>query len=149
MSDLLDAVETARENIQRLADPCALRTATEQVIEFARACGAHTVVAASPAAERLVGALLSSTASLADLSTACGLETGPVLIVDINLASGTALALAARRARKAGALRVLAVVLHQLTVATASAVDCGVDEISILQSAPTLASASPNGSGLW
>lgn len=148
MSDLLDAVEAAQENIQRLSDPGELRNATDQVIEFAQACGARAVMAASPAAERLVGALLSSNTCLEAVSAGRSRTSDPVLIVDVNLASGTSLALAARRAREAGALRVLAVVLHQLTAATADATDCGVEEINVLRSTPVTL-AGPNGSGLW
>jgi hypothetical protein len=149
MSDLLDAVEAAQENVQRLADPTELRYATEQVEEFARSCGARSVVAASPAAERLVGALLASSVELVGLLANCTTATDPVLIVDVNLASGTSVAQAARHARRAGARQVVAVVLHQITAATADANDCGVDTLNVLRSQPTVRPVGPTDSGLY
>ena len=147
MSDLLDAVEAAQENIQRLADPVELRNAAGQVVEFARSSGVRSVMAASPAAERLVGALLSSGEDLVGL-TGCASATSAVLLVDVNLASGTALAQAARCVREAGAVRVLAVVLHQLTATTAGAADCGVDVLNVLDPRDPRPIAGPTGSGL-
>lgn len=149
MSDLLEAVEVAEENIQRLADPVALRNAAEQVVELARSCGARAVLAASPAAERLVGALLSTSTDLVGLTADIAAASGLVLVVDVNLASGTCVAQAARCARQAGAQQIHAVVLHQVTAAAAGAAECGVDVLSVLGSKPAERPLPPNGSGLW
>jgi hypothetical protein len=147
MSDLLDAVEAAQQNIQRLADPVELQNVAGQLVEFARSSGARSVMAASPAAERLVGALLSSGDEFVGV-TRCLSAADPVLLVDVNLASGTSLAQAARLVRESGAVRVLAIVLHQLTAATAGAADCGVDVLNVLDSRPSRPIAGTTGSGL-
>lgn len=149
MNDLLEAVDAAHSNIERLADPGALRAATEQVMAFARQCGARSVLAASPVAERLVGALLTSSSGLVGLSPQAAEASLSVLIVDINLASGTTVAQAARRARIAGARHVNAVVLHQLTAVAAQAADCGVDALSVLGQQPSTRPFSTTDSGLW
>jgi phosphoribosylpyrophosphate synthetase len=148
MSDLLDAVDTAHGNIERLTDPVALREATEQVITVARQCGAQAVLAASPAAERLVGALLSSCSDLISLPSQATVASQTVLIVDVNLASGTTVAQAARHARSRGARHVHAVVLHQLTAVAAQAEDCGVDALDVLGELPPTRAVSTTDSGL-
>ncbi|MFJ3146454.1 phosphoribosyltransferase [Streptomyces halstedii] len=148
MSDLLDAVDTAHSNIERLTDPGALRDATEQVIAVARQCGAQAVLAASPVAERLVGALLSSCSDLVSLSSQAAAASQNVLIVDVNLASGTTVAQAARHARSRGARRIHAVVLHQLTAVAAQAEDCGVDALDVLGERPPTRASSTTDSGL-
>ncbi|MFZ3560797.1 phosphoribosyltransferase [Streptomyces sp. BH055] len=149
MSDLLDAVDAAHNNIERLTDPGALRDAAEQVITVARQCGAQAVLAASPVAERLVGALLSSCSDLVSLSSQAAVASQNVLIVDVNLASGTTVAQAARHARSRGARRIHAVVLHQLTAVAAQAADCGVDALDVLGERPPTRSPSTTDSGLW
>ncbi|AZM90953.1 phosphoribosyltransferase [Streptomyces sp. W1SF4] len=149
MSDLLDAVDTAHGNIERLADPGALRDATEQVMAVARQHGTQAILAASPVAERLVGALLSSYSELVSLSSQTALASQNVLIVDVNLASGTTVAQAARHARSLGVRRVHAVVLHQLTSVAAQAADCGVDVLDVLGERPPACPSSTTDSGLW
>lgn len=148
MSNLLGAVDTAHSNIERLAEPSALHDATEQVITVARRTGAQAVLAASPVAERLVGALLSSCSDLVSLSSQAAAFTQTVLIVDVNIASGTAVAQAARHARGLGARHVHAVVLHQLTAVAARAADCGVDGLHVLGEWPLARSSSTTDSGL-
>ncbi|WP_159038153.1 phosphoribosyltransferase [Streptomyces sp. WM6386] len=149
MSDLLDAVDTAHSNIERLADPSSFRLATDQVMEVVRQCGAQSVLAASAAAERLVGALLSSCSHLVSLSSRSIETSSNVLIIDINLASGTTVAEAARRARGLGAQHVQAVVLHQVTAATVQATDCGVEALTVLGPRPATRPSSTTDSGLW
>lgn len=131
MGDLLAAVGAAQSHIDRLARPDELRAAAEAISKLARASGAQVLLAASPAAERLVGAVLSITD---DLVAWAGFPrwNARVLIVDVNLASGTALAQAARTARDAGAEYVQAAVLHQLTPVSAGATACGVDDLIVL-----------------
>lgn len=149
MSDLLDAVDTAHGNIERLADPSSFRIATDQVAEVVRQCGARSVLAASAAAERLVGALLASCANLVNLPPRTTEASCSVLIIDINLASGTTVAQAAQRARGLGARHVQAVVLHQVTAATVQAADCGVDTLTVLGRRPAARPSSTTDSGLW
>lgn len=135
MGDLLAAVGTAQTNIDRLAQPTELRAAAKRVAELAESCGALTVLAASPVAERLVGAVLQASTSLRSLSRYSHID-GKVLVIDVNLASGTAVAQAARIAREAGAAHVDAAVLYQLTPVTAQAADCGVDALTVLRQSP-------------
>lgn len=134
MSDLLAAVGMAQTNIDRLARPDELRAAVEQVTKVAHAFGAQTVLAASPVAERLVSAVILASDDLMGLMDDRG--TGSkVLIIDVNLASGTSVAKAARTARHAGADQIQAAVLHQVTDVAAVAADCGVDELVVLNKA--------------
>lgn len=134
MSDLLAAVGTAQTNIDRLAQPDELRTAVEQVTRVAHTFGAQTVLAASPVAERLVSAvLLASDDLVGRMNDGCA--GSKVLIIDVNLASGTSVAKAARTARHAGAEHIRAAVLHQVTDVAAAAADCGVDELVVLNEA--------------
>ncbi|MGW3212801.1 hypothetical protein ACWDBC_11160 [Streptomyces parvus] len=149
MHDLLDAMSTAQGNIDRLSDPGALHEATQSVIDIARTCGAKTVLAASPVAERLVGSLLTSCSGFVSLSPQAVAASWSVLIVDINLASGTSVAQAARHVREMGAQRVHAVVLHQLTAVAAKAEDCGVDALDVIAERPVAKSPSTTDSGLW
>ena len=133
MTDLLEAVGRAQSNIDRLAVPDEFRSAVELVMGFAQQCGAHSLLAASPVAERLVGALMAESEWFAAMAPQAEAD---VLIVDVNLASGTAVANAARLARHAGAQRVHAAVLFQLTENAAGAADCGVDDLAILCGSP-------------
>ncbi|WP_369187248.1 hypothetical protein [Streptomyces sp. R08] len=150
MGDLLAAVGAAQTNIDRLARPDALRAAAEEISKVAHASGAQALLAASPVAERLVGAVLSITDDLVNLDSYLR-GNQRVLIVDVNFASGTAVAQAARTARNAGAQYIQAAVLHQLTPVTAGANACGVDDLVVL-SDEDHADDEPSGStssGLW
>jgi hypothetical protein len=136
MADLLELMTTGERNISQLTDPAALRNAATKVLEFAQARGVTSLLAASPAAERVVGAALVTRPEGLDM-TAQVAALGPItLVVDVNLASGTAVAHAARRARRAGAGQVLAAVLHQLTHIPPAARDCLVDELVVLDESP-------------
>jgi hypothetical protein len=135
MTDLLGLLNVGEQNISRLADPTALRHAAAQVVEFARSRGVTSIYAASPAAERVVGAALVTGPQEVEGPKARASDAKPVaLVVDVNLASGTALAHAARRVRRAGVDHVLAAVLHQLTPKTPGPEDCFVDELVVLGS---------------
>lgn len=131
--DMINAIHDAERNVDRLAEPQELRSAANQVVAFARARGATALLAASPSAERLLGATLVCADDLTGFPTESELLTGaPVLLLDVNLASGTALAHACRRARAAGAGQVIALVLHQLMSQSATAMDCDLDELTVL-----------------
>ncbi|MFD6492924.1 phosphoribosyltransferase [Streptomyces sp. NPDC060188] len=140
MGNLLAAVGAAQTNINRLARPDDLRAAAEEISKVAQSSGAQALLAASPVAERLVGAVLLISDDLVNLNGFVGSNGFPgenkrVLIVDVNLASGTAVAQAARTARSAGAQYVQAAVLHQVTCITAGAAACGVDDLVVLTDA--------------
>jgi hypothetical protein len=133
MTDLLELLNAGERNISRLTDPTELRGAAARVLEFARSRGVTSLHAASPAAERVVGAALVSAPDGMDVLLSTQQLTAPVaLVVDVNLASGTAVAHAARRVRRAGVDHVLAAVLHQLTPSTPGPQDCYVDELVVL-----------------
>lgn len=135
MSSLLDLVAASERNVNELSDRGRLREAASQVALVANSYGMTRLVAASPAAERLVGAALLMTPGLRALMYSQGgldLDGEPVLVVDVNLASGTGMANAARRARQAGAGRVAGAALHALPHAVGP-VECGVDALEILQ----------------
>jgi phosphoribosylpyrophosphate synthetase len=91
---------------------------------------------------------LSSYSELVSLPSQAALASQNVLIVDVNLASGTTVAQAARHARSLGARRIHAVVLHQLTAVAAQAADCGVDVLDVLGELPPARPSSTTDSGL-
>ncbi len=135
MGRLLDMLAAGERNVNELSDPQHLREAAEQVAASASAHGAIHLVAASPAAERVVGAALLMSPRLRALMYDQGdldISGEAVLVVDVNLASGTSLAHAARRARRAGAVQVQGAVLHALPYAVGPG-ECGLDGLEILQ----------------
>lgn len=129
--DVSDLLRTSHQNIVRLSDAGALRRAAHQIGQIANSQGASSLLAASAVAERLIGATLM----LQDASDR-GSRPAPsdrtVLIVDVNFASGTALARAAQRARRSGARQVIAVVMHQLTAASVDTRRYDVDRLIFL-----------------
>jgi hypothetical protein len=140
--DLLGLVATGQHNTDILADGHALGTLAQAVLQRARVEGADVLVAASPSAERLVGAALM----LAPDSLR-GLRSGEwvsgddvVLVIDVNLASGTSMATMARRVRRLGAQHVVGAVMHFLSDKAPSARDCGLDMLSIFGASPEHAS---------
>jgi phosphoribosylpyrophosphate synthetase len=128
MSELLDFITASRRNVAALTHPDNLREAAEKVGAIATERGITNLVAASSTAERIVGAAMLMLSSDQRDHLA---RTGAVLVVDVNLASGTALAQAARRLREQGAAQVDGVVLHALT-GTIGHQECGLDSLHVL-----------------
>jgi len=127
-----DAIVQGQRYVDELADPQMLRRYADVVVNHAVAHGVDVLVAASAAAERIVGAaLVLADGGLAGLTAACT-NTSTALVVDMNLASGTAMATAARRIRALGARRVSGIVFHRLAESTPSARDCGLDTLADL-----------------
>ena len=58
-------------------------------------------------------------------------EDDVVLVIDVNLASGTSMATTARQVRRQGAQRVLGAVMHFLADNVPTARDCGLDLLSV------------------
>jgi hypothetical protein len=135
VSNLLGLLTTGERNVQALADPGNLRWVAEQISSRARERGITDLVAASPAAERIVGAAMVMAARPSRQSSAAGVEElgQAVLVVDVNLASGTAMAETARRLRQSGAGQVNGIVLHVLGDAVGPQ-ECGLDALEVLQS---------------
>lgn len=137
-ADLLGVLAAGERNIDILADGRVLSSLAHAVVAQAQERGAAVLVAASPPAERLVGAAL-----MLSPDTVRGLrasETVPadqvVLVIDVNLASGTAMATTARRVRSQGALQVLGAVLHFIVKEVPTASDCGLDTLSLFAARP-------------
>lgn len=138
VGDLLGVLAAGERNIDILADGHVLSSLAHAVVAQAQERGAAVLVAASPPAERLVGAaLMLAPDTVRGLR---GSEAVPadqvVLVVDVNLASGTAMAMTARRVRSQGARQVLGVVLHFLAKEVPTASDCGLDTLSLFAATP-------------
>jgi hypothetical protein len=133
--DMLSLLTAGERNIDVLADGRALGSMARRVLAYAQQAGADLLVAASPSAERLVGvALTLAPDSLRGLrSEEAVSKDDVVLVVDVNLASGTSMATAARLVRRRGAQHVLGAVMHFLADSVPSARDCGLDLLSVLE----------------
>jgi hypothetical protein len=131
--DLLSVLVAGEHNVDVLADGRALGSLAQAVLEQAEQGGADVLVAASPSAERLVGAaLMLAPDTLRGLRFAESVSTDDVvLVIDINLASGTAMATTARQVRRQGAQHVLGAVMHFLAENVPTAHDCGLDLLSL------------------
>lgn len=135
MSDMLDLVARSEQNLALLSDPVYLGEAATRIATLAQSFGSTFLMAASPAAERLVGAAMLISPSLralarSDIGTCDPMH--PVLLVDVNLASGTSMATAAQLVRRAGATNVLGAALHALAAAVGPT-ECGLDRLEIIQ----------------
>jgi hypothetical protein len=131
--DLLSVLVAGEHNVDVLADGRVLGSLARAVLEQARASGADVLVAASPSAERLVGAaLMLAPDAVRGLRFEEWVSTEDVvLVIDVNLASGTAMATTARQVRRQGAQRVLGAVMHFLADSVPTARDCGLDLLSV------------------
>jgi hypothetical protein len=134
--DLLSLVVAGDRNIDVLADGHALGSLAHAVLKQAQDGGADVLVAASPSAERLVGAaLMLAPDKLRGLRSAEFVSADDVvLVIDVNFASGTAMATAVRRVRRLGAQHVVGAVMYFLSEKTPSARDCGLDMLSVFGS---------------
>jgi len=129
MADLLELLATGRRNVDALADPGAMQAAASQIGILAASRGINEVVAVSPVAEHVVAAallMLSRQQAATDPS-----RPSTVLLVDVNLASGTLMAEASRRVRLAGAEHVEGLVFHALDGAVGRR-ECGLDRLEVL-----------------
>jgi phosphoribosylpyrophosphate synthetase len=137
MTDLLDMLYAGRRNVEALSDPQVLVAVASQIGAFASSQGITNVCAASAAAERIVGAALVMLSQRQDGLVAGTVQSEAVLLVDVNLASGTVLAEAAERARERGACQVQGLVLHALS-STVGPHECGLDGLQVLGQDPAL-----------
>jgi predicted phosphoribosyltransferase len=131
--DLLSVLVAGERNVDVLADGRILGSLARAVLERAQQDGADVLVAASPSAERLVGAalMLAPDAVRGLRSEESVSKDDVVLVIDVNLASGTSMATAARQVRRRGAQHVLGAVMHFLADNIPSARDCGLDLLSV------------------
>lgn len=107
--DILELIEAGDANVAVHDQSTPLRVSAEAFLAVYDAYLGYSVVAASPHAERVLGAAMMLRAEI----SAAG--HGPTLILDVNVASGTLMARAARRLRDRGNTSVLiGVALHSL-----------------------------------
>lgn len=107
--DILDMIETGNANVALHDESRYLRSAAEAFLAVYDDHRGYSVVASSPQAERVLGAIMIMRPEV----NAAG--QGKTLILDVNVASGTLMARAARRLRDCGnASPLVGVVLHSL-----------------------------------
>jgi hypothetical protein len=107
--DILDVLRHGAANTSAQADSTTLRACAEIFLDAYRPFIGYDVVAASPTAERVLGAAMMLRPTLKAIGA------GPTVILDINIASGTLVARAARRLRDNGnSSTLVAVVLNAL-----------------------------------
>jgi hypothetical protein len=106
-SEWIDVIlRAARELEESLGDPARLGEVTSQLADVAAATGARMVTGASPLGHQLAGLVAGKAKSPLALWAQNG-AYGTVLVIEGVLASGAQLSSAARRARAAGADRVV------------------------------------------
>ena len=89
--------------------PASLRASAETFLEYFVPFRSFCIVAASPQAERVLGAAMILDPELR------GGRMGPTVILDVNIASGTLIARAARNLRDSGnSDEIVAIVLNSL-----------------------------------
>lgn len=112
--DILAILNRGSDTIAALDQPVHLQRAARCFLDTTKRFESFTVVAASPPAERVLGAAMMLRSSLQS-----GHGGGRTVILDVNIASGTMLARAARNLRAAGnADELIGIVLHSLVSPT-------------------------------
>jgi hypothetical protein len=107
--DLLDLLNSSSQLAADLDDAVCLQKAAEEFLGAYAAFDGYDVVAASPVAERVLGAAMMLRPALS------GSARGRTVIFDVNIASGTLMARAARRLRHAGnSAQLVGIALHSL-----------------------------------
>jgi hypothetical protein len=108
--DILELIQRGEKNVESHNYSDCLREAAERFLGAYAPFEGFSVVAASPQAERVLGAAMMLRPDL------CAEGHGSTIVLDVNLASGTLLARAARRLRDRGNEHVLVgVALYSLT----------------------------------
>lgn len=108
--DILELIQHGEQNVESHNYSDCLREAAQRFIGAYAPFEGFSVVAASPQAERVLGAAMMLRPDL------CAEGHGGTVVLDVNIASGTLLARAARRLRDRGNEHVLVgVALYSLT----------------------------------
>jgi hypothetical protein len=133
--DILEVMTHGSQNVETLGRASNLRETAEKLLRVLDDFPGYGVVAASPAAERVIGAAMMLRNSVhSDRS-------GSLIIFDINIASGTLMARAARRLRDAGnRSQLLGVALHAIVHQEAGWRISGLDDLLLVE--PMLESRS-------
>lgn len=107
--DMLELLNKGTQTAASLDDAVCLQKAAEEFLGAYAAFDGYDVVAASSVAERVLGAAMMLRPALSSAGR------GRTVIFDVNIASGTLMARAARRLRHAGNCEELVgIVLHSL-----------------------------------
>jgi hypothetical protein len=107
--DILDVIIRGARSVADNDDSTSLRHSAEQFLRVYARFHGYRVVAASPQAERVLGAAMMLSPEIR------GGVYGHTVIFDVNIASGTLLARAARRLRDSGNRdRLVGIALHSL-----------------------------------
>lgn len=133
--DLVDVLHAGDTEVQVLGTSGSLEAAARRLVQALRQQNVWAVLAASPQAERVLGA-----AMIIESRLQAGVSGPGVVVFDVNVASGTLMARTADRARRAGAMHVFGVALHSL-MHPPTPQDCGLDDMLVLQEASTTCAA--------
>jgi hypothetical protein len=125
--DLIELFDRGTRALEEHDSPVSLTRSAELVLKAISNYPMHGVVAASAAAERVLGAMMVMSPDLL---------VGPAkdaVIFDVNLASGTVLARAAGRLRRSGHDgTIVAVAIHALCEQTPTSIE-GADGLVVLE----------------
>jgi len=126
--DLSEVIERGSRAVAEHDSYGALKKSAELVLEAMSSYPDYGVIAASPAAERVLGAVM-----MLSPDVTVGSARG-VVIFDVNLASGTVLARATDRLLRSGHEgTIVAVAIHTLTEQRPGSIE-GADQLLILDS---------------
>ena len=136
--DILEVLTRGSQNVESLDRPNNVREAAKKLLAVLDNFPNYGVVPASPAAERVIGAAMMLRNSVHSD------RGGSLIIFDINIASGTLMARAARRLRDAGTQNELVgVALHAVAPQEAGWRISGLDDLLLVE--PVLESTSVMG----
>jgi hypothetical protein len=136
--DILEVLTRGSQNVESLDRACNVREAAQKLLTVLDDFPDYGVVPASPAADRVIGAAMMLRNSVHSN------RNGSLIIFDINIASGTLMARAARRLRDAGNQNELVgVALHAITPQEAGWRISGLDDLLLVE--PVLESRSVMG----
>lgn len=130
---LLEIVVSAEERHQEYAQVKMLTTAAERLAEYAQSAGAARLVAASPLAERVIGAAVLLAGGRLEAATSRQADPpGDALVVDVAVAGALSIRAAASHARAAGAIDVRGVVVDPLPFGDLGFASTEADRIELL-----------------
>jgi hypothetical protein len=144
--DILEVLTQGSQNTESLDRASSVRDIAEKLLMVLDDFPDYGVVAASPAAERVIGAAMMLRDNLhSDRS-------GNLIIFDINIASGTVMARAAKRLRDAGnRSELVGVALHTIAPQETGWRIAGLDDLvlieTMLQSGSVMRKLAKRGDG--
>ena len=124
--DILELINSGEARVAENDEHYALRASAVTLLAALSSWRGYTVVSASPAGERIIGAAMMLDPTL------CGGRSARTAIVDVNIASGTLVANAARRIRQSVETEsVVALVLQSLIAQPSNWPIEGIDQVVI------------------